>query len=104
MLHGERVRALRLEKKYTHQELADELEVNIRQIARFESGGTDTSGESLVKLAQVFSVSTDYLLGLTDDPTPRYGIADLTPTEQAVLDALRRNDPLAAVKAILCDT
>lgn len=104
MLRGERVRALRLEKKYTHQELADKLGMNIRQIARYEAGETDSTGDALVRLAQVFSVSTDYLLGLTDDPTPRYGISDLTPTEQAVLDALRRNDPLAAIKAIVYDS
>lgn len=103
MLQGDRVRTLRLGKKYTHQELADLLNMNVRQIARYESGETDATGDAIVRIAEVFQVSTDYLLGRTNDPNPQYGLSDLTFAEHAVLDALRRSDHLAAIKAIVRD-
>ena len=36
-----------------------------------ESGGRSTTIEKLVLLAEYFHVSTDYLVGITDDPTWR---------------------------------
>lgn len=101
MLHGERLRTLRLANKYTQNYLAQILGLNIRQIPRYEAGEVDPSGEVVARMADIFNVSTDYLLGRTDDPTPCAESENLTPKERAVLAALRRGEPLAAIKVIV---
>lgn len=40
---------------------------------RYESGERETPAWVVVKLADYYKVSTDYLLGRTDDPTPPKG-------------------------------
>lgn len=39
-------------------------------IQNYESGRTQPKAPDLAVLADLFGVSADYLLGLTDDPTP----------------------------------
>lgn len=103
MLSGDRVRSLRLRNNYSHQRLADALGLNIRQIARYESGEVDASGAVIANMADVFNVSTDYLLGRSDDPTPCAEAGKLTPKESAILSAVRRGERLEAIKAIISD-
>ena len=38
------------------------------QISYYKSGKNDPTGENLIKLADYFNVSVDYLLGRTDNP------------------------------------
>lgn len=40
-------------------------------IASYEAENRQPSFEKLKKMAEVFNVSTDYLIGLTDDPDPK---------------------------------
>lgn len=101
MLQGNRLRELRLRENYTHEQLAKLLNLGIRQVARYESGDNDPTGEIIARIADVFNVSADYLLGRTDDPKPRNQAGDLTPQEQQILAALRRNDKLNAIRLIL---
>src|SRR5262249_20117344 len=98
MLNSDRLRALRLENRYTHEGLAERLDVGIRMIARYESGQTDPTGDILARMADVFNVSTDYLLGRTDDPAPCIQSGKLNPTEAKVIAALRRGEPLEAIR------
>jgi len=101
MLRADRIRNLRLEKNYTHQQVADLLDIAVRMIARYEAGEVEPSGDVVSRMADTFGVSTDYLLGRTDDPTPCYQVSELTPKEQAVLAALRRGEPLEAIRLIV---
>lgn len=41
-------------------------------------------------IAYYLDVSTDYLLGLTDDPRKRYGDTDITDDERTMLEPYRR--------------
>ena len=74
-LFGERVRLLRSRRSAAQDELAKLLGVTRTQISDIENGKTTTSLERLVLLSDYFGVSTDYLLGLTENPerarTPR---------------------------------
>ena len=97
------MRSLRLRNNYSHQRLADALGLNIRQIARYESGEVDASGAVIAHMADVFNVSTDYLLGQSDDPIPCAEAGELTPKERTILSAIRRGEHLEAIKAILSD-
>ena len=75
MLKGnlrERVRDLREKNNWSQTDLAEFSGVSPSNISRIESGKTETvNHEVLLALARVFAVSTDYLLGETDDPEPK---------------------------------
>ena len=51
-------------------------ELGAKAISTIESGKRGTSLDKLVELAYTFRVSTDYLLGITDDPTWRGETSD----------------------------
>ena len=70
-IFGERVRSLRKGKNLILADIAKLLNVSTTQAGDMENGKTGTSLQRLVILAEFFQVSTDYLLGITDDPTWR---------------------------------
>jgi transcriptional regulator with XRE-family HTH domain len=105
MLQGDRLKELRESKGYTHQQLAEFLDLGTTQIWRYETGKTDPAGDILARIAKVFNVSVDYLLGLTDEATPpRLTQTDLSAVERDVLDALRRGEKVEAIKLIVTET
>lgn len=57
-----RLRATRMERKFTQQRLADSVDLALRSYQCYEQGTRQPSLEMLVKLADVLDVSTDYLL------------------------------------------
>lgn len=69
---GARVRALRGQKGWTQDELSERSEVSRVTIARIESGAGKTypTTDIVMKLAACFDVTSDYLLGKSDDPNP----------------------------------
>lgn len=64
---GEKIRALRLEKGLTQTQLADKIGLVKGSISAYEQGKKYPSIEVLIKLCSVFDVSSDYLIGLSDD-------------------------------------
>lgn len=65
MLH-ERIKEQRIEKGYTLKYVAEQLNVTIRSICRYESGEREPSIDMLKKLCDFYDVSADYLIGLSD--------------------------------------
>jgi transcriptional regulator with XRE-family HTH domain len=65
-----RLKALRTQNDLKQIELANKLGVQSSAISKYENGQLEISNELLIKLADIFNVSTDYLLGRTDDPLP----------------------------------
>lgn len=66
---GTRLRELRKGKNLTQQELADRLGLVKGSISAYEKSLKYPSVEVLIKLCNCFEVSSDYLLGLSDDKT-----------------------------------
>ena len=66
----QRLRDLRDDHDKTQQEIADVLNMHRSVYRRYESGERETPAWVVVKLAEYYRVSTDYLLGRTNDPTP----------------------------------
>ena len=62
-----RVKELRLEKQLEQQDLAKIIQIGKGSISNWETGRTEPSIEYLLKLADFFEVSIDYLLGRSDD-------------------------------------
>jgi len=66
---GDRVRELRERDKLTQGELAARIGTSASTLSRIEKGEIESPGSDIVvKLARVFRVSTDFLLGVTDYP------------------------------------
>ena len=59
---------LRAQKGVTQNQAAKALEITPRQYQRFESGEQKPGFDNLRKIADYFNVSTDYLVGRTDEP------------------------------------
>ncbi len=54
-------------KKLSQKELANVLNYGYTAIANYESGRNEPSIEDLIKLAEFFNVSLDYLLGVSEE-------------------------------------
>jgi len=67
-VRGDRLKALRIERGLTQEELADAVGVHRGAIANYETGRRDPEALVLLRLAKYFNVSSEYLMGLTDDP------------------------------------
>ena len=65
-----RLRILRKEKRLTLIELSSLIHINKTSIARYETGEVEMKADTLKTFASFFNVSTDYLLGKTNDRTP----------------------------------
>ena len=62
-----RLKKLRKMKKISQLKLAMDLNVNQNSISRYENMERQADYETLIKFADYFDVSIDYLLGRTDD-------------------------------------
>lgn len=65
-----RLKKLRKSRKISQLKLAMDLNMNQNTISRYETLERQADYETLVKLADYFNVSVDYLLGRTDKATP----------------------------------
>ena len=61
---GERLKKLRIEEGMTQQQLADRLRVTKSVISYYELQERYPSPEILIKIASIFHVSCDFLLGI----------------------------------------
>ena len=64
-----RLKELRKEKKKTQVEMAEYLGIKTRAYQYYESGEHYPEVPNLIKLADYFDVTTDYLLGRSDSRT-----------------------------------
>ena len=83
---GDKLKSLRLEKKLTQKQIADRIGLAISAVSSYESGTRYPSYDVLVKLARIFHVSTDYLLGMTD--TREIDVTGLSDAEIALISQL----------------
>jgi len=66
-----RLRDLRTDKDLKQKDVADYLNCSQVAYSHYELGRRDIPTEVLVALAKFYNTTTDYILGLTDDITPR---------------------------------
>jgi len=64
---SERLKELREEKGISALALSKTLQFADINIGRWERGEQDITSDNIIKLADFFGVSVDYLLGRTDD-------------------------------------
>jgi transcriptional regulator with XRE-family HTH domain len=66
---GEQIKKLRTAKKMTQSELAEKINVTKATVSAYENGTRQPSYEVLIKIAELFRVSTDNLLGYSNKYT-----------------------------------
>ena len=63
-----RLKELREQKHISQLKLAMDLDMNQNSISRYETGERQADYQTLIKFADYFNVSIDYLLEYTDNP------------------------------------
>lgn len=63
-----RLKELRKKKKISQLKIALDLNMNQNSISRYENLEREADYNTLIKFADYFNVSLDYLLGRTDNP------------------------------------
>ena len=73
MLYTQRLKDLREDSDLTLEELANELGMKREQYRRYEAGINEVKAGFIIKICKFYNVSSDYLLGFTNDykPLPR---------------------------------
>lgn len=67
MTFADRLSELRKEFNMTQKELADILGVSRGTIGMYEIGQRDPDTETIIKIARIFNVTSDYLMGLSNN-------------------------------------
>lgn len=88
---GERIVDLRESKDMKQKVLAERLGITAGQLSRIEKGETTTlSSDILIGLTKEFSVSADYILGLTPVRDNNHELSELHLTEKACEKLIRK--------------
>ena len=66
MIFNDRIKALRKERGMTQEQTAQALSITLRNYQRIEADGNTPNYINLVRFADFFDVSMDYLAGRTD--------------------------------------
>lgn len=64
-----RIADMRIDSDKTQQMIADYLHMNLEVYRRYEKGIREIPVWAVIKLADLYHTSTDYLLGRTDNPS-----------------------------------
>ena len=63
----ENIRNLRIDRGYTQKQVAEYLNIKQNTYSQYENGQRQLPIDILIKLAQFYNVSTDYILGISKE-------------------------------------
>lgn len=102
MIDGQRLRQLRETRGYTREQFVKKIDLGVAQLTRYERGESDATADVLARIAHALETTSDYLIGLTDDPSLRDNDG-LRPDELALIAARRRGDLREAIKFLIAE-
>ena len=70
MVFSEKVYSLIAKTGVTKNKMLSDLNINHNAFAKWDKNDCLPDGKNIIKVAQYFNVSTDYLLGLSPEPAP----------------------------------
>lgn len=73
-IYIKRIKDLREDRDITQKEIADYLKITQQQYSLYEKGKRTLPIDLLIELSKYYNVSTDYLLGLTNEPKSKWNI------------------------------
>lgn len=68
MAYGKRIKKLRMQNEMNQKQLAEQLNISLSTLSSYELEKHAPPIETLISIADYFNVSTDYILGRTDNP------------------------------------
>jgi transcriptional regulator with XRE-family HTH domain len=89
-LRTDRLKALRETRGWSQRELSRRCGLAENTISKYENGQVDPTASSLKLIADVFEVSIDYLVGITNDPRRNDSTNLNDVEEQQLLEIYRR--------------
>ena len=101
-----KIKELRKSKRLTQKDLADFLETSPQVVSRYERGEHQPDISTLIKLADFFCVTVDYLIGATTKGFGATNSPTLTSQEKSLLnyfdklDEYQRESIMIQVKAL----
>ena len=93
-----RLKELRLSAGFSQKELAEKMFVNQTAVSQWERGVTSPSPATLLRLCELYDVSTDYLLGRDDEPRPH---TEKKGVKIPVLGRVAAGIPITAIEEVL---
>lgn len=104
MLHAKRLKELRLEHGYTMEEIGRKLGIKKSSYASYESKYRQPPLERLRQLSEVYDVSVDYILGITEVRKEQQNIRSILEQKNLHWDGLPLDeDLLLQIQKILED-
>lgn len=93
MIH-EQIKELRLEHDISRSDLAESLGISLSALGNYERGERVPDADLVVKFARYFSVTTDYLLGMSEHKTAEYEAMSKTiPLSDEAIDFIKDCSP-----------
>ena len=86
---GEKIKELRREKGISQVELSKNVSVAQSTLGTYERGDRYPDSRAIIAIADYFNVSTDYLLGLTEDRHKKITAADELGLSSAAIDQIK---------------
>ncbi len=62
MILAEKITYLRKQKEWSQEELADQMEISRQSVSKWESGASIPELDKIIRMSDIFDVSTDFLL------------------------------------------
>lgn len=90
-----KIKELREDKNWQQKDVAQRVNRTAACVSSWETGKTEPSIEDVLRLADIFEVSCDYLLGRTNEMDMVESSANLSPLQKEVLslfDGLSRDN------------
>ena len=72
---GEKIKELREEKGLSQMNLSKQIDITQSAIARYELELTEPRASDIKKICEFFNITSDYLIGLEENYTPRKKIS-----------------------------
>lgn len=69
-----RIKDLREDQDLTQAQIAEKLGLHTTQYQRYERAETTIPADIIVDIAKFYNVSTDYILGLTNNPSNNWNV------------------------------
>lgn len=84
-----RLKELRTDNDMSQTELAEKLNLKASAISKYEKCITQPALETLKKIAKIFGVTVDYLIGVSDIKNP-YEVNRILPSEAELVEHFRK--------------
>jgi transcriptional regulator with XRE-family HTH domain len=89
-LRPDRLKQRRQQKGFNQADFARAMSVSQQQIARWEGGQNDPTGDALARMAKALDCTVDWLLGLVAQPHAHQPPRELTADEHQLLELYRQ--------------